>query len=316
MIKDRHKRKNLEIDDAELNYSMVRDKAEIKGSKLMVILSDEGGLPIYTRFIQVDNNGEINTRFNSQLDPKSEPIMLMSGLIEAITQLKEVVKPTILEIADAEDRPIYVDFAKNENGVALISLSTTPDFQNLPVTILSQYDVTSNNIQNPSDFWEKGFERILSNKSVSEDVAIYRKILKKIKRELAEIVSFILVYDDKGEFLFSTTKNQNQSTMSDTLITKVSKYIRREYSKGNQRSIIGAKSLGNSILWHFKCFDRIFVMLTYRMPEMHTFHTLKSDIITFIANNIKSFITASEEFSKELAIKTKNYRRSRFVFLS
>ncbi|MHA1214983.1 MAG: hypothetical protein ACTSPG_06780 [Candidatus Hodarchaeales archaeon] len=316
MIKDRHERKNLGIDDAELKYSMVGDKSEIKGSKLMVILSDEGGLPIYTRFIQVDNNGEINTRFDSQLDPKSEPIMLMSGLIEAITQLKEVVKPTLLEIAEAEDRPIYVDFAKNENGVALVSLSTTPDFQNLPVTILSQYGTSSNNLHDPSDFWDKGFERILNNKSLSEDVAIYRRILGQIKRELAEIVSFILVYDDKGEYLFSTAKNQNQGTMSDTLVNMVSKYIKREYGRGNHRSIIGAKTLGKSILWHFKCFDRIFVMLTYRMPEMHTFHTMKSDIITFIANNIESFITASEEFSKELKIRTKNYRRSRFVFLS
>ena len=157
----------------------------------------------------------------------------------------------------------------------------------------------------------------IENGAIGQDSSIYWRILQKIKRDLADIISFILVYDDQGKYMFSTSRNYNQMAISSTIITTISKYVQREYRyKRYSHSLIGAKILGNSVIWHFKCFNRIFVFLTYRMPEMHTFSSMKSDLMTFITNNLWKFISASDAHERELEAKNQVVQNSRFIFLT
>ena len=64
--------------------------SSLKGSDLLLILSDEGGLPLYTKAIHVDKHtGAIKNRDNDlSINAKNEQILLMTGFIEAIMQLK------------------------------------------------------------------------------------------------------------------------------------------------------------------------------------------------------------------------------------
>ncbi len=64
----------------------------------MLILSDEGGLPIYTRALSIDRLGKIINREDPDLSSKNETVVLMSGLIEAIMQLKDIVRPTLSKL--------------------------------------------------------------------------------------------------------------------------------------------------------------------------------------------------------------------------
>jgi len=298
-------------------------KPTLKGSNLMIVLSDEGGLPIYSRAISIDKSGKIHNNDSDDYSSKSENIVLMSGLIEAIIQLKDIVRPTLSKLITEEesDKPIYVDYAKAPNGIALVSLSDSPEFQQLPLNLLAQYaplhknfDITGN--ESIDDHLDKAL-----GDPISEDAAIYWRILTQIKSDLAEFVSFILVYDKEGDYLFSTARKHDSSNSSlpDPLLSSISRYIKQEYIMRKYKdnlSLIGAKRLHDSIIWHFKCYDRIFVFFTYHMPEMHTFSTLKSEMITFIANNLERFIDATDSHSLSIEGSDQNVKSTRFMFLS
>ena len=301
---------------SEFNFPFSQNNIELRGSNLLVVLSAEGGLPIYTRSIHVDKYGRIHNLERDLFEPNSEPIMLMSGLIEAITQLKEVVRPTLVEITEEADRPIFVDYTRALNGMGLITLSTSPDFQNLSKTLLSQHVSMLDDLQGSLNLWEKGFDQILEDRSLADDSTIYKRILSQIKKDLGGLISFILVFDDKGEFQFSTSRNQDDLFVSDSIIPLISRFVKYEYITQNRLdSILGAKQLKDSVIWHFKCYNRIFVFLTYRVPDMHTFCTIKSEMITFISNNLEKFVEACNWHDKELRLSNA-LQSSRFVFLS
>jgi hypothetical protein len=292
----------------------------LEGTNLMVMLSDEGGLPVYTKLIHVNDDGEISYRNNSSVSPVNENIVLMSGLIEAIMQLKDILQPTLLELATKPNSPLYVDYAKVENGIALVSLATTPDFQKLPSSLLNNYTPNQADLAFPvSDkFWEKNFEISIGN-SFPEESSIYRKILGKIKVDLEQFISFILVYDDQGTYLFSTAKKYENFSVSDPLLEVISQFIKREYLKQKFKenfSLIGAKRLKNSVIWHFKCQEKIFVFFTYIIPDLYDFEILKAEMITFITNNIEKFITTIKTFSMPAESPLSSIQNSRFIFLS
>lgn len=298
-------------------------KPTLKGSNLMIVLSEEGGLPIYSRALSIDKLGKIHNNDGEEYSSKSENIVLMSGLIEAIIQLKDIVRPTLSKLITEEenDKPIFVDYAKAPNGIALVSLSDSPEFQQLPLNLLAQYaplhkdfDITEN------ESIDDHLDRALGD-PISEDAAIYWRILTRIKSDLAEFVSFILVYDKEGDYLFSTARKNDpsNSSLSDPLLSSISRYIKQEYIMRKYKdnlSLIGAKRLHDSIIWHFKCYDRIFVFFTYRMPDMHTFSTLKSEMITFIGNNLERFIDATDSHSLSIEGSDQNVKSTRFMFLS
>ena len=225
------------------------------------------GLPIYTRSIPIAQSGEINDRQSPEISPKDEKILLMSGLLGAIMQLKDIVRPTLLNLSVEQDKPLYVDYAKAPNGISLVSISTSPDFQQLPINLLSYYAPLQINIENPEYAgWAENFEKAIEG-PLGEDASIYWKILSKIKTDLAELVSFILVYDENGNYLSSTAKSHNnQKGISDPLLDSISRYIKQEYLLSKYQdnvSLIGAKRLRDSVIWHFKCYDKIFVFFTY-----------------------------------------------------
>ncbi|NHJ01251.1 MAG: hypothetical protein EAX86_03870 [Candidatus Heimdallarchaeota archaeon] len=309
----------------EISYEKVTSgpittgKSSIKGSNLVVVLADEGGLPVYTRSIHIDKSGYIHERENETFDPKNESVVLISGLIEAIMQLKEIVRPTLIDITlDKEsDKPIYVDYAKAPDGISLLSLSTSPEFQQLPINLLKYYTPLRGEFDKSIANWNERFVEIVED-PINEDAAIYWRILSQIKRELSEFVSFILVYDPDGNYLFSTARNQERGSLPDPLLDSISKYIKQEYllrKYRNNVSLIGAKRLRDSVIWHFKCFDKIFVFFTYRVPDLHTFSTLQSEMITFISNNLERFIETANVHSLSSSIK-KNFNSTRFIFLS
>ena len=288
----------------------------------MVILADEGGLPVYTRSINISQQGEVKTRHSEEVSPKSERILLMSGLLEAIMQLKDVVRPTLLDLSVEKNKPLYVDYAKAPNGISLVSISTSPEFQQIPANLLSHYTSLQTNLDNPEyDVWEESFEKAIEG-PLGEEASIYWKVLSTIKTDLAEFVSFILVYDDDGNYLFSTAKKQDQNDISDPLLASISKYIKQEYILRKYRdnmSLIGAKRLHDSVIWHFKCYNKIFVFFTYVIPEIYgKFDILKEEMITFISNNLEKFITASKTHSESLfSPKTSDdIQTTRFTFLS
>ncbi len=297
-------------------------KSSLKDTNLMIILSDEGGLPIYTRALSIDKLGRIFNKNDPDLSSKNEKVVLMSGLIEAIMQLKNIVRPTLSKLCVDEEinKPVYVDYAKAPNGIALVSLSDSPEFQQLPLNLLAQYsplhkdfDITDN------DDLDSQLNEALED-PISEDASIYWQILTQIKSDLAEFVSFILVYDEKGDYLFSTAKKrEDDSGLPDPLLSSISQYIKQEYIMRKYKenlSLIGAKRLHDSIIWHFKCYDRIFVFFTYRVPEMHTFSSLKAEMITFIANNLDRFIGAVDTHSLSSEDSDQNIKSTRFMFLS
>ncbi|MFX1516121.1 MAG: hypothetical protein ACFFC6_07425 [Promethearchaeota archaeon] len=293
-------------------------QSSLKGSKLLVILADEGGLPVYTRSINVNNKGEITNR--PEISPNNEKILLTSGLIEAIMQLKDIVRPILLDLTVDQNKPLYVDYAKAPNGISLVSLATSNEFQQLPSNLLSHYTPLQTNIENPEfSGLDENFERAIEG-PLGEDAAIYWKVLSKIKSDLAEFVSFILVYDEKGDYLFSTARNHKQDDISDPLLESISKYIRQEYLLNKYRdslSLIGAKRLQNSVIWHFKCYDRIFVFFTYIIPEIYgKFDILKEEMITFISNNLDKFITAAKTHSDSSYVTSEDIRSTRFIILS
>ena len=301
---------------SEFNFPYIKNGIDLKGSNLLVVLSTEGGLPIYTRSIHVDKFGRIHNLEGKLFEANSEPIMLMSGLIEAISQLKQVVRPTLFEITEETDRPIFVDYTKARNGMALMTLSTSPDFQNLSKMLLSQHVSMLDDLQGSLNLWENGFDQILEDRSLADDSTIYKRILGQIKKDLGGLISFILVYDDEGEFQFSTSRNQENSLISDSLIPTISRFVKFEYiTQKRPDSILGAKQLKDSVIWHFKCYNRIFVFLTYRVPDMHTFCTIKSEMITFISHNLEKFVEACNWHDKEFHLSNK-LQSSRFVFLS
>lgn len=287
----------------------------------MVLLADEGGLPIYTRSIHIAQSGEINDRQNQEISPKDEKILLMSGLLEAIMQLKDIVRPTLLDLSVEQNKPLYVDYAKAPNGISLVSVSTSPDFQQLPTNLLSYYAPLQKNLEDPEYAgWEENFEKAIEG-PLGEDASIYWKILSKIKTDLAEFVSFILVYDENGDYLFSTAKSQNvQKGISDPLLDSISRYIKQEYLLSKYRdnlSLIGAKRLRDSVIWHFKCYDKIFVFFTYVIPEIYgKFDILKEEMITFISNNLDKFITASKTHYEYSGKTSEDIKSTRFIFLS
>ncbi len=297
-------------------------KSTLKDSNLMIILSDEGGLPIYTRALSIDKLGRIINKEDPDLSSKNEKIVLMSGLIEAIMQLKDIVRPTLSKLCVDEEinKPVYVDYAKAPNGIALVSLSDSPEFQQLPLNLLAQYAPLHKNFEITGNGDLDSQLNDALGDPISEDASIYWQILTQIKSDLAEFVSFILVYDEKGDYLFSTAKKRDDdSSLPDPLLASISQYIKQEYIMRKYKdnmSLIGAKRLRDSIIWHFKCYDRIFVFFTYRVPEMHTFSSLKSEMITFIANNLERFIGAVDTHLLSSEDSEQNIKSTRFMFLS
>ena len=295
------------------------DPDSLQGTNLMVILSDEGGLPIYTRYIHVDDSGEIDYSKDPSINPKDEKILLLSGLIEAIMQLKDIIQPTMTDLTNKPNLPLYVDYAKAENGIALFSIATTPDFQKLPSTLLNQYAPQQLDTDPPDiNVWEKSFTEALGS-PVSEDLTLYRNILNRIKSDIAEFISFILVYDEQGNYLFSTAKHKELFDVADPLLDSISQYIKNEYVNQKYRenlTLIGAKRLENSVIWHFKCQDKIFVFFTYIIPDLHDFETLKSEMITFISNNLGKFIKATKIFTPLSDADLEKIKSTRFIFLS
>jgi hypothetical protein len=297
-------------------------KSTLKGTNLMLVLSDEGGLPIYTRALSIDELGRIKNKDSHDFSSKNENVVLMSGLIEAIMQLKDIVRPTLSKLVVNEEfnKPVYIEYAKAPNGIALVSLSDSPEFQQLPLNLLAQYAPLHKNIEiKDNNDLDSHLNQALGD-PISEDASIYWRILTQIKSDLAEFVSFILVYDENGDYLFSTAKKrESDSSLPDPLLASISQYIKQEYIMRRYKdnlSLIGAKRLHDSIIWHFKCYNRIFVFFTYRVPEMHTFATLKSEMITFIANNLERFIEAGETHSLSSEDSDQHIKSTRFMFLS
>lgn len=295
-------------------------QSSLKGSNLLVILADEGGLPVYTRSIHVNQSGDVENRQNPDMSPSNEKILLTSGLLEAIMQLKDIVRPILLDLAIDENKPLHIDYAKAPNGVSLVSLATSNEFQQLPTNLLSHYTQLQTNLENPEyEELDENFEKAIEG-PLGEDATIYWKVLSKIKSDLAEFVSFILVYDENGNYLFSTAKNHNQDDISDPLLESISKYIKQEYLLDKYRdslSLIGAKRLKNSVIWHFKCYDRIFVFFTYIIPEIYgQFDILKEEMITFISNNFEKFIKATKTSSKSPYSTSDDIKSTRFIILS
>ena len=295
-------------------------QSSLKGSNLLVILADEGGLPIYTRSISVNKSGDIKNRQTPEISPKNEKILLMSGLIEAIMQLKDIVKPILVDLTIEQHKPLYVDYAKAPNGISLVSLATSNEFQQLPSNLLSHYTPLQTNIENPEfSGLDENFEKAIEG-PLGEDSAIYWKVLSKIKSDLAEFVSFILVYDENGDYLFSTARSHTHDDISDPLLESISRYIKQEYLLNKYRdslSLIGAKRLQNSVIWHFKCYDRIFVFFTYIIPEIYgKFDILKEEMITFISNNLEKFITAAKTHSDSSFVTSEDIKSTRFIILS
>jgi hypothetical protein len=297
-------------------------QSSLKGSNLMVLLADEGGLPMYTRSIHISQSGEIDSHQSPEISPKDEKILLLSGLLEAIMQLKDIVRPTLLNLSVEQNKPLYVDYAKAPNGISLVSISTSPDFQQLPTNLLSYYTPLQKNLEDPEYAgWTENFEKAIEG-PLGEDASIYWKLLSKIKTDLAEFVSFILVYDENGKYLFSTAKSNdnNRKGISDPLLASISRYIKQEYLLRKYRdnvSLIGAKRLRDSVIWHFKCYDKIFVFFTYVIPEIYgKFDILKEEMITFISNNLDKFITASKIHSEYSGKTSEDIKSTRFIFLS
>ncbi len=291
----------------------------LRGSDLLIILSDEGGLPVYTKFVQVNEYGDVTYKDTPSTRASNENIVLVSGLLEAIIQLKDIIRPTLTELTSKPNTPIYVDYAKAENGISLLSMSTTPEFQQLPGHLLSQYvPFQSGTNFSVSDSWEENFEEAIES-PLGEDAAIYKHILGKIKLDLADFISFILVYDSEGNYLFSTAKQQELKGVTDPLLNSISQYIKREYLLQKYRenlTLIGAKRLHDSVIWHFKCFDKIFVFFTYLIPDLYDFDTLKTEMITFITNNLEKFIKATKLYSSPPGSISSNIKTTRFTFLS
>ena len=283
----------------------------------MVILSDEGGLPVYTRLLHIKESGKIITQEGQ--DPRNEKTILLSGLLEAIMQMKDIVSPSLHEFSGGPNKPLYIDYAKAPTGFSLVSISTSPEFQHLPRNLLSHYAPTNTNLDSAHEGWDNNLEKAIED-PLGEDAAIYRRILSKIKSELTEFVSFILVYDENGKYLFSTAKDQDQRLLSDPLLASISSYIKKEYRLRKYRdnlSLIGAKRLQDSVIWHFKCYDKIFVFFTYLIPDMYQdFDILKAEMITFISNNIEKFLDASKTHSKLSDKANKDIQSKRFIFLS
>ncbi|MFX1508584.1 MAG: hypothetical protein ACFFDC_21080 [Promethearchaeota archaeon] len=299
-------------------------KSTLKGSNLLVILADEGGLPVYTRSISVNKLGDIKNRHTPEISPDNEKILLMSGLLEAIMQLKDIVRPILVDLTVDQNKPLYVDYAKAPNGISLVSLATSNEFQQLPSNLLSHYTPLQTNIEDPEfsgldENLDENFEKAIEG-PLGEDAAIYWKVLSKIKSDLAEFVSFILVYDENGDYLFSTAKGHDQNDISDPLLESISRYIKQEYLLNKYRdslSLIGAKRLQNSVIWHFKCYDRIFVFFTYIIPEIYgKFDILKEEMITFISNNLEKFITAAKTHSATSYTPSEDIKSTRFILLS
>ncbi|MFX0172786.1 MAG: hypothetical protein ACFE9L_12790 [Candidatus Hodarchaeota archaeon] len=294
----------------------------MRGNNLLVILSDEGGLPVYSRAIHIDEiTGEIKNRTDLDFSPNNENILLMTGLIEAIMQLKDIVRPTLLDLTHKKQTktPLYVDYTKGPNGMALVSISTTPEFQQLPKVILDEYSSVFEDLENLEyDKIEANFEKAITG-PLNEDGVIYWNILTQIRKDLAKFVSFISVFDEDGRYLFSTSKKQDNYKIPDPLFDAISKYVRDEYIKKRYRdkpAIIGAKKLSSSVIWHFKCYDRIFVFFTYMIPEMYDFSILESEMITFISNNLEKFIKASRTHPDYPSKMKEKITSTRFIFLS
>ncbi|MFX0013753.1 MAG: hypothetical protein ACFFB2_03230 [Promethearchaeota archaeon] len=317
---NKNDQKNILFDKLANENQPLVGQSSIKGSNLLVILADEGGLPVYTRSIRINQSGEIIKRQSPEISPKNEKILLMSGFLEAIIQLKDIIRPTLLDLTVEQNKPLYVEYAKAPNGISLVSLATSPEFQQLPMNLLSHYAPLQTNLDNPEYAGlDENFEKAIEG-PLGEDAAIYWKVLSRIKSDLAEFVSFILVYDEDGNYLFSTARSHHQSDITDPLLDSISKYIRQEYllqKYQDNLSLIGAKRLENSVIWHFKCFDKIFVFFTYIIPEIYgKFDILKEEMITFIANNLEKFIIASKKHSESLYKTSEDIKSTRFIFLS
>ncbi|MFX0124792.1 MAG: hypothetical protein ACFFAE_14270 [Candidatus Hodarchaeota archaeon] len=316
----------MKENDRKLSFNQLANEnqplvsqSSLKGSNLLVILADEGGLPVYTRSIRVNKSGNINNRENPEISPKNEKVLLMSGLLEAIIQLKEIVRPILLDLTGDQNKPLYIDYARAPNGISLVSLATSNEFQQLPSNLLSHYTPLRTNLENPEFTGiDENFEKAIEG-PLGEDAAIYWKVLSKIKSDLAEFVSFILVYDENGDYLFSTAKS-HQNDITDPLLESISRYIKQEYLLNKYRdslSLIGAKRLQNSVIWHFKCYDRIFVFFTYIIPEIYgKFDILKEEMITFISNNLEKFITAAKTHSESSFVTSEDIKNTRFIILS
>lgn len=299
------------------------NSSSLRGSDLLLILSDEGGLPLYIKAIHVDKQtGAIKSRENDVvLSTKNEQILLMTGFIEAITQLKGIVRPTLVQISQDGNlsTPLYVDCAKDPiNGISLVSISTSPDFRQLPISLLDQFPAFQSDLEKYRyKKFDLDFEQVLVE-PLNDDAAIYWKILRNIRKDLAEFVSFILVYDENGNYLFSTSKNEKQFIVSDPLLESISHHIKNEYIGRrfkNNLSLIGVKRLSSSIIWHFKCFDRIIVFFTYLIPDMYDFETLKSEMINYLCNNLEKFIRATQSHPKSSSTMKKDLSSSHFILL-
>ncbi|MFX0182757.1 MAG: hypothetical protein ACFE95_06695 [Candidatus Hodarchaeota archaeon] len=307
---------------SEKEKTLDQVSSSLRGNNLLVILSDEGGIPIYTRAIHIDKRtGEIKNRVDLDFTPNNENILLMTGLIEAIMQLKDIVRPTVLDITHKKQTktPLYVDYARGSNGMALVSISTSPEFQQLPTAILDEYSSIFDDLENLEyDQIEANFEKAIVG-PLNEDRAIYWKILSQIKKDLTKFVSFISVFDEEGKYLFSTSKNEDQYKIPDPLFDAISKYVKNEYIMKRYRenpALIGAKRLSSSVIWHFKCYDRIFVFFTYMIPDMYDFSIIESEMITFISNNLEQFIKASRNHPDYPSKMKKEITSTRFIFLS
>ncbi|MFX0050743.1 MAG: hypothetical protein ACFE8U_05555, partial [Candidatus Hermodarchaeota archaeon] len=117
----------------------------------------------------------------------------------------------------------------------------------------------------------------------------------------------------------STSKKQDNFKIPDPLFEAISKYVRNEYVMKRYRdkpALIGAKKLSSSVIWHFKCYDRIFVFFTYMIPDMYDFSILESEMITFISNNLEKFIKASRTHPDYPSKMKEEITSTRFIFLS
>lgn len=211
-------------------------------------------------------------------------------------QLKSVVRPALFR---EKGKPLIVDIARAKNGMSLVSLSTSSNYQNIPKQLLELYLTTTQNVEfSVPQGVEDKFINLLTSSLIKPEFE-----LNTIKTELSELISFILVYDLDGNYIFSTAKSSESVDLIKDEISVLIKNQYRDKLTGKEfPDIIGLKKLHDSVIWHFKVFDRIFVFFTYQISESTEFNTAKTDLLTFINNEISRFVLlAQQEDGKTIA---------------
>ena len=73
IINDDEARNEPDNDDEARNVLISNSaKPTLKGSNLMIVLSDEGGLPIYSRAISIDKSGKIHNNDSDDYSSKND----------------------------------------------------------------------------------------------------------------------------------------------------------------------------------------------------------------------------------------------------